>query len=354
MPTIIGDYNMKNIKIAVSRIYNARSWETGKENKLATRFKLADYDVTAIIGPDLKHPVWVQTVRFDKEEKRKKAINIPGPELYPAEHYAEIIASKLIAVDDKLYEEVKARDKIAVEKISKFLNKDIKKFGYALDFAAGFIGLKLDAGLVSSLIAEQSYIYYPESTRYNFSTATTINVIASITFDTANEIMKDWGKSASKKLLKQWEQVAKPFGWMLRGWGAEDKVLKFVSFFTAIEMVIPALPNSNENAWVTTRSKINNIIQVCADHNTDEMIKFLEKLNAPNSILDRFCDWAKNQDLPGWENDIIAFKRFSQMRNGLLHRGNDAIEFKVTINNKDVMALEDIAKRYVFSAAFES
>jgi hypothetical protein len=352
---------MKVIKAAIGRTYNARSWEGEEGKTFSTRFVLEDFEVVANIGAELKHLVFVhETGSLVKKGAAgpstisRKTIAYPEPNLFPADNYLEIVAYKEFEVDNDLFEAVKARQKPAVAQISKTLKTEEKRFYKALDFAAGFIGLNLDINLVSSFIVEQSYVYYPGSRKYNFSKVFNYKSFSSISFETAKSVMTELQQPGAKKLIKKWDVAAKPFTWLLRAWGTDEKVLKFVSFFTALEMLIPGLKPEENKAWLEARNQIISIIKNSEEANRKDLTALMTAIQAPNSIQDRFAQWAAEEARAGWEEDVKAFKRFSKMRNALLHRGEEDFDFELIINEKDVRTLEDIVKRYVFNSVFKS
>lgn len=73
------------------------------------------------------------------------------------------------------------------------------------------------------------------------------------------------------------------------------------------------------------------------------------------SLGSRFEAFAKDVKLPGWEQDLVAFKRFNKIRNGLFHRGDREVQliFRPTASQEGVdfevesRHLEDLVERYV-------
>ncbi len=56
--------------------------------------------------------------------------------------------------------------------------------------------------------------------------------------------------------------------------------------------------------------------------------------------------------MAGWENDIIAFRKFNRIRNSLVHQGNSNLDLQVPVSEDEVRQLEDLAERYVSLALF--
>jgi hypothetical protein len=65
----------------------------------------------------------------------------------------------------------------------------------------------------------------------------------------------------------------------------------------------------------------------------------------------KFEKLAKDSKFPGWKQDIIAFKKFKEMRNLLVHAGKKA-ESKISVTENEVRTLEDLTARYVSFALY--
>ena len=169
----------------------------------------------------------------------------------------------------------------------------------------------------------------------------------------------DEGLSAITKRLPQipptWERASEVLAWLLRAWAAKDSVLKFVSLFIPLECVIPAVPKKelNEWEWMKKRQAIFSLVKKHPEEqDREDLSRFITGLLISPPLAERFANWANKAALPGWKNDVAAFRRFYKMRNSLVHRGQPGVEFRVTVEPGDVRTLEDIAERYVSLALF--
>ena len=88
------------------------------------------------------------------------------------------------------------------------------------------------------------------------------------------------------------------------------------------------------------------------EQNREDLSRFVTGLLVSPPLAERFANWAAKAALPGWKNDVAAFRRFYKMRNSLVHQGQAGVEFRVTVEPEDVRTLEDIAERYVSLALF--
>ena len=156
-------------------------------------------------------------------------------------------------------------------------------------------------------------------------------------------------------LVSRWkcEKASEVLAWLLRAWSAEDPVLKFVSLFTPLESVMPPMPpDKKAKEFKENRDKIFSLIRDHADGLDKANLRMLVKDVPSPPLAKRFENWASSAILPGWENDIVAFNKFSGMSNSLLHRGEPDVKFEVDILPDDVRTLEDITERYVSLALF--
>lgn len=95
--------------------------------------------------------------------------------------------------------------------------------------------------------------------------------------------------------------------------------------------------------------KIHELIHTYGGEQQEDLQALFNWLvrNQRPSLIDRFSLFAEQARLPGWENDIQAFRQFNRIRNGLIHRGDPNVRIHVTISENEVRALEDLTERYV-------
>ena len=51
--------------------------------------------------------------------------------------------------------------------------------------------------------------------------------------------------------------------------------------------------------------------------------------------------------MPGWEQDVTAFRKFNRIRNSLMHQGEPGVQLVVSVSDEEVRQLEDLTERYV-------
>jgi hypothetical protein len=295
---------------------------------------------------------------------RRKAYQVPSPEHFPADFYVEIVASEAIEVDDALAEAFERKEPGARGEVLKKAAARKTSFTTALDFVGGLIGLRFHYLLVRTLIVEQLYAYRAQSESYAFQWSLPVEVTEAYMWDLSDEDrVAEARRRIGADLQPGWtlEKAGEVLGWVLRGWGTRDPVLKFVSLFISLECAIPgppeapALPEPTDprTSWEENKSDLLTLVSGGGQQNRTRLLAFVSGLRAPApSLASRFEMWAAKGGLRGWESDVAAFRRFNRMRNALLHEGEADIKEKVEVGAVDVRTLEDIVERYVSVALF--
>jgi hypothetical protein len=106
-----------------------------------------------------------------------------------------------------------------------------------------------------------------------------------------------------------------------------------------------------------SRDRARAIRKLVRDHGGDRATDLLAFVNAlversRPTLEQRFENLAREAQLPGWESDVEAFKRFNFIRNRLFHRGELNVRLQVSIGETEVRSLEDLVERYVNFALF--
>jgi hypothetical protein len=95
---------------------------------------------------------------------------------------------------------------------------------------------------------------------------------------------------------------------------------------------MPSMPADNKvKDFKEHRDKILSLIRGHADGIDKATLIMLVKDVPSPPLAKRFENWASVASLPGWKNDIVAFNKFSGMRNSLLHRGQPDVKFQVDV-----------------------
>ena len=96
---------MEIVRVAYSRIYNARGFSLSGREEVHFKFSLEAIDVVANIGPNLRHIILSYTIGperpivagADSRISRAQGHALPSPEEFPADIYTELVASEPLA-----------------------------------------------------------------------------------------------------------------------------------------------------------------------------------------------------------------------------------------------------------------
>lgn len=147
-------------------------------------------------------------------------------------------------------------------------------------------------------------------------------------------------------------------GWLMRAWAEpQELAYKFMAYFIPLEMVLNDYSAKPSREVLRQAKAIRTLIKRHAGEQREGQLAFFNNLcqGFRPPLTARFEMLAKEAQIPGWETDIEAFKRFYTMRNALVHRGDPQVRLQVPAskpNKEDVSTLEDITERYVSYALF--
>jgi hypothetical protein len=135
--------------------------------------------------------------------------------------------------------------------------------------------------------------------------------------------------------------------WLMRAWGEHEIISKFIALFTPLEMVLEGFGGS-----FGPDTRIEKLRQMINSHANDDRDQLLNLVNHLATLLKpglgtRFRELAEKAQMPGWVQDVEAFKRFNGIRNALLHRGQPDVQVMVPVSNDEIRQLQDLVERYV-------
>jgi hypothetical protein len=352
---------MKIVRVGLGRLFNADGFSLLGRDEILLPFPLGSIEVLAYIGRNPRHIIGTFTIgpRQSQDPKAKDSVSreyiIPSPEKFPADFYVELVAVQAIEVDDALGAAFHSGDMGARQDVLRKADERRPSLTAALDCVAGILGLRLHKILVTTSITEQLYTYRDNSTSYTLSMSLPVTVTESYELDVSDEDLAAI-RNRIPKLKRAWppEKAAEIFAWLLRAWAAEDSVLEFVSLFIPLELIIPNLPSPERNAWEQQRTALLDLIgKKSRSQELRELRHFVAKIQVPPpSLASRFENWAGRAALPGWREDVAAFRKFQRMRNSLVHAGEKPLKSRIAVGENDVRTLEDIAERYISLALF--
>lgn len=345
---------MKKIKIAFARFYNAKFAKLNTQEEIVWEFTYQDLQVVARLSNTTSFSIWGPNIRG---ESNKKSID-PGPDKYPAELYFEVMVYKTVELTKEKFDSLQTGNTGQIAELRMHVKPFEQQMKQALDYCAGMLGARVHPELVALPIfdVDQHYIFMNEN-YYNIQGGFVFRVKSNveITATQKGKIQHDVGqlKLQHQNELTDADKLnvaSESLGWLLRGWSSDDYVLRFISFFTALEPILPPATIINKKDFTEKRRKLINLISnsVLAQEITEDMLdQFLLTHRLRPSLHDRFKLIASEAKLPGWEKDINDFKTFNKVRNDLLHRGDFPMAKEPHIDHSTLKSFEALVHKYV-------
>lgn len=153
---------------------------------------------------------------------------------------------------------------------------------------------------------------------------------------------------------KDFENHADILRWLLRAWPERNPVLRFLAFFIAIECTLAGVSAPQPQDQIENIDALKELVKTHGSKNKKQLMVYLNGISSRirPSLVQRFRALAERASAKTQENDIEAFARFNRIRNALVHRGDDAIQLRLELDQDQVSTLEDLAERYVSFALF--
>lgn len=350
-------------RIGYRRLYDSMGCSLSNQEELNFDTKIGDIDVVVYMGSKPKRGIVVYSnvgkyivpgeysPMGDMEYQKDATLSS-----YPRKFFTEIQCIKQIDVPQELSNDFHAGESGADDKMLKLGEKEIEGFKETADLVAGTIGLRFHRQFVLEAINENIF-----AIKNDDNWAVSIN-------GPAVEILEEPKLNAigikalpgilselDKAPIKAREFGMSIFGWLLRAWVERDIISKFTALFIPLEIILTGYGKGNEVDKERAK-KYEQIRKLISEHSGDEseaLLKLFDSLvqSQRPSLVSRFEELANLAKLEGFENHIVAFKRFNRIRNKLLHQGDPNVKLEVPISDEgleqETQQLEDLVERYV-------
>lgn len=345
---------MPTIKIGFRRLYNVDNCTVVGGPYFSLIVRTVGASVHTSISNKTITPVWQMTMKSMEEEGAGKSAKLvrkiptfPSDTDFPADMYLDLTAQEEVDIEEELFERLKLADRDATREVLNLAHAS-KHLVPAVDFVAGVLALRLHPTIVGRPITENVFAVAVPGTVIGQGTMP-INVLPTWECHVATPDNLGWFPSRGSLQLSQ-EKAAEILGWLIRASAAHDKILRFVSTFIPLERVIPSAPQLSTNPKERLRQELLEIVKGMSVR--PEISKFLADLNFPPPLAKRFALWAREVQLPGYEEDVRNFHQLNIKRNQLVHRGKIEGAPRLSIEEEDVSRLATLAAKYVDCALF--
>jgi hypothetical protein len=353
--------------IGYRRLYGSRGCALAGRESYELTFPAGETRVELYLGPKPHLGVMVQSgdkyfvygeqsvltqARYDKD-----AINVPEAGRF----FTEIRCSLPIDVADDLSARFRNKDSAAQAALLTEAEKHRPRFAQVADLVAGIVGLRFHRQLVLELRDENPYVERgPGDTPANFASSA-VEMLDGITIReegiaAMGALLNAVGQAPAEAL----EPAATIMRWLVLAWEERNSVAKFLSLFIPLECVLAGVGGNpaKEKARAERFAKLSSLVDLHGGAGKAELAELVRTLarNARPSLNERFEQLARAAQLPSCEADIVAFRRFNDIRNKLLHEGRKDV--RLVLGSKGSASdpeqgLEDLVERYVSWALFQ-
>jgi hypothetical protein len=276
---------------------------------------------------------------------------------HPRRFFIEISCFRDIEVSTALSQAFHRQDPRVRDEILSFAEKDGKEYRCIADLISGTIGLKFHRQFVMELLNENFVAL--RDTGFAISViGTPVELLDDVQMSTREiQRIKQFASLLPHENVSQWNGAI--LGWLMKAWSEQDPVSKFNALFTTLEMLLKGVKGEISQEKQRHAETLRQLIvkHSESDEKQEELLAFLDTIvtNQNPSVMSRFVTLAEQADMPTREADIEALRHYKQMRDGLIHRGNNNIQLVVPhpqIGDKESHAFEDIVERYVSYVLF--
>jgi hypothetical protein len=354
---------MAEERVGYRRLYRSRGCSIEGEESQEVSHSLGDIDVDVYFGPKPKIGVMVQT--GDKYFTPGATATVSKGTIRsdaggPAEvgvSFTEIRCSLLVELSDDLSTAFHGGDASAHDHLLEVARQRAADLRPTADLVAGIIGLRFHRQLVLEYLDENLYLERSATDRPAQFSTPVIEVLERIELRKAGvEQLTTLLVAVGQAPAEARELAATTLQWLLWAWEERNPVTKFLSLFIPLECVLEGVRGDpvrdQERAQL-----VRNLAALVTQHGGDRersLMALVDELRAPKrtGLAERFEQLASDAQLPGWTEDIKAFRRFNRSRNRLLHRGDRRVELGFGVGEDEYLGLEDLTERYVCWALF--
>lgn len=350
-------------QIGYRRLYDSVGCSLSNQDELSFNTKIGDVEIFVYMGAKPKRgiaiysnvgkyifPEGISPMGNMEYQKDASLSN------YPRNFFTEIQCTKQIDVPLELSVAFHNRVPDANEEILKLAVKETKDFRELADLVAGIIGLRFHRQFVLEAINENVFAIKDDKDWVPSINGPVLEMLDDIKLNAIGikalpSILSGLGNAP----VDAREFGITIFGWMLRAWVERDIISKFTALFIPLEIILAGYGKENETYKDKLRAyeKMREIISKHSREESEFLLKSFDGLvrSYGPSLVSRFEELANSAKLDGFENHIVAFRRFNKIRNKLVHQGDPNVQLEVTISEENLeeetQQLEDLVERYV-------
>lgn len=268
----------------------------------------------------------------------------------------EVLAFRTVRVSDTLSQALKAGDEQARKEMEKIAEREQADLINVIDLVAGALGLRIHGQLVYTELNE-GIVYLVAGAPNLVLSSPALDVLEPVTLGSIDLTgFQDVILRSGPQANDQWRHHALALRWLTRARSEPDPVIKFVSLFVPLEMILAGHKIVQTEGQVRLGRAIRKIIDKYGGAEKAQLIDFLDKklqrFSERPSLEERFENYATDTGLPDFESDIRAFAEYNSTRNKIVHEGQIDVRLQLADAKRELPGLEDLAEKYVSFAVF--
>lgn len=228
------------------------------------------------------------------------------------------------------------------------------EFSNIIDLIAGIIGLRFHRQFILEPLDENTFAWEGETPSRNF-TGPIYEILQDLKLTDYGIARLEAYRGVLQNLAEEpRRKLGLVFHWLLRAWRERDPVYRFVAFFLPLEAVLSIVKIARDSEQKEQIECIRRLIRAQKREDGADLISLINKgfERLSPTLDDKFAALAEAAQLPGWQGDVEAFRRFKRFRNALVHRGDISVQHRLTVGADEVRTLEDLVERYVNHVIF--
>jgi hypothetical protein len=353
---------MPEATLGLRRLYHGPGCSLNGAEELDVTFQLNDtVEVTLRVCTRPRHGIFVASSprrRFLDEAPEGHSlqlVEVPEDAGFKGGLFTELYITTTAEVSDEFVAVCIAADTDAQSEAMMLAIAREAVFSRAADLISGTIGLFLHPRLILDAVNEdyfavvgKRFIRGYHTPIYRAYESVTVNPIGI-------SILQDDLPRITELSPEARDLAGDVLRWMRRAWVESDDVTKFLSLFIPLELILDDYKTEAQKSLTRRIREIRKVLKAQPPELRDGLIATLNEITTASKppLRERFAALAGDAKLVGWEADVEAFRHFNQLRNNLVHRGEDKLQTWMETAGKETRGLQDLVERYVAHFVFE-
>jgi hypothetical protein len=351
-----------DMRIGLRRLYQAHGCEV-EAGSMDADFRLGEsFSASVRIGPRPQFGLYTGgfSVRYVAPGSDKFEVNYRyEPDIEKTDlagkTLTEIVVSRDIQVEAELRDAFERGESAATHKLADLAYADTAHLIPALEFLAGLIGLRVASQFLAELKNETPVLWRSDGPRLECLIKGPRVLMSGMQLtNNGGEYLRECLEIGAHHKDDNIQEWGRTLGWLQKAWDEDEPATKFLWFFIPLERILGPV-QIDDAAQVQAYMSIRRLIKAHAGDQKSQLLSAFNHITGRirPSLEERFAAFARFSQAESCEADVLAFRTFNRIRNGLLHRGEPKVKLHVEDpSGEQVSGIQDIAERYISYAIF--